>query len=323
MMDLSKGVPGARSHGTVAGRRALLQRAAIVAGILLIMLLGLLLTSGDEADTALPPDTAAPAPALAPLPKLNGQLPEPAGAAMPATPVPAGAGVMAENAPAGGGALAGSASPPAMPSASAPPVGAPTPPPAHVASPAKAPGGAEGKESKAVATPAVPPAASPAGVKAASADVSRPESASAAGAAAGGSRIQLGDFGRVDRAVGLARTLAAEGMPATVQRRVVVGPYAGREAASAAAERLSARVSVKGVVVPARRSGQFLVQTGVFSEARNAEALRARLAEAKFKVVVQGRVVLGPYASRAAAEKALAKVSGKRNIAGTIVSSER
>lgn len=319
MMDLRNGVPGAHKRGAGPGRRALLQRAAIVAGILLIMLLGLLLTAEDDEGVPAPTDPATPA--LAPLPRLNGQLPEPAAVATNGAQSPSAADPVAPLAEQAGGDPAAATHTPASPAPS-PPTSPPAADSAQLVPAPKPPANAAARPGGAGEPSSAAPSGSPAGLKGAPAD---PVPADAAGAAAGSHRVQLGDFGRVDRAERLARTLAAEGMPAGLQRRVVVGPYVGRDAAAAAAERLSARVAVKGIVVPARSRGQFLVQAGVFSEARNAEALRARLIAAKFKVVVQARVVLGPYETRAGAEKALAKVSGKRNIAGTstIVSSER
>lgn len=317
MMDLSKGVPGARKHGDGATRRALMLRAAVVAGILLLMLLALLLTAEDE-QAGLAPEASQPV--QAPLPKLGAQLPEPAPAGTSTTPalpsVTAQEAAVSPTATVGSGGVANQVQPPApVTSAGTPPAGLAPQREAMVASatPASVP-----------ARPVAPPAATVTAPGASNGAAVRADPAKVDPVAAtGGIRVHLGDFGRVDRAVRLVEALTSEGMPAAVQRRVVIGPYSGRKAAVAAAERLGKAVSIDGMVVPARTNGQFLVQAGVFSESRNAEALRARLAAAKFKALVQGRAVLGPFATRDGAEKALAKVSGKRNIAGTIVSTER
>lgn len=319
MMDLSKGVPGARKRGAGPGRRALLQRAAIAAGVLLLMLLGLLLTEGDD---AVAPSAETSAPVLAPLPKLGAQqLVEPPAAqpaVEPAVTSPGSEPSSPQVQPGGE---------PAVAATPAPDRALTTEPPAGTAASMAAPAATQSAgtlpgsvQDKGVGRTAAPTVANP--------PVAQVGRAATGGGSPGGTsggdvRVHLGEFGPADRAVKLAAALVAEGLPASVQRRVVVGPYVGRAAATAAAERLKQREAIEGIVVPARRSGQFLVQTGVYSEARNAQAMRARLAAAKFKVVVQGRVVLGPYANRDAAEKALAKVAGKRNIAGTIVPSER
>lgn len=64
--------------------------------------------------------------------------------------------------------------------------------------------------------------------------------------------VQLGVFGDPDNAAMLGRELAAQGYPAHLQSRVVLGPFPDRQAAKAAAERLRRERKLEGIVVPPR-----------------------------------------------------------------------
>ncbi|MBR0567946.1 SPOR domain-containing protein [Azoarcus sp. L1K30] len=63
----------------------------------------------------------------------------------------------------------------------------------------------------------------------------------------------------------------------------------------------------------------YLVQLGVFSAMDNAEDLRADVAERGLPAHVEGRVVVGPFASKAAAEAAQARLKREGLSAGIVV----
>lgn len=75
----------------------------------------------------------------------------------------------------------------------------------------------------------------------------------AARALAQGYIVQLGVFGDPDNAAVLSRELAAQGYPAHLQSRVVLGPFPDRQAAKAAAARLRGERKFEGIVVPPRK----------------------------------------------------------------------
>ena len=69
-------------------------------------------------------------------------------------------------------------------------------------------------------------------------------------APADGYRIQLGVFGDPENAIGLAQELTARGLPAGIQSRVVLGPFADRDAAHKAQAVLSAAGVEAGMLLP-------------------------------------------------------------------------
>lgn len=71
---------------------------------------------------------------------------------------------------------------------------------------------------------------------------------------ANGYLVQLGVFSAMDNAEDLRTDVAARGLPAHVEGRVVVGPFASREAAEAAQARLKREGLSAGIVVPPRKT---------------------------------------------------------------------
>ena len=69
-------------------------------------------------------------------------------------------------------------------------------------------------------------------------------------APADGYRIQLGVFSDPANAIGLAQELTARGLPAGIQSRVVLGPFADRDAAHKAQAVLSAAGVEAGMLLP-------------------------------------------------------------------------
>jgi len=72
-------------------------------------------------------------------------------------------------------------------------------------------------------------------------------------APADGFRIQLGVFGDPANAAALQRELAAKGLPATIQSRVVLGPFADRAAAEKAQAALRKAGHEAGMLLPPAR----------------------------------------------------------------------
>jgi DedD protein len=66
--------------------------------------------------------------------------------------------------------------------------------------------------------------------------------------------IQLGVFGAQANAESLRAELAARGLPAHIESRVVLGPFSSREAAEAAQVRLRRDGKAEGLIVPPRKS---------------------------------------------------------------------
>src|SRR5690606_16423951 len=113
--------------------------------------------------------------------------------------------------------------------------------------------------------------------------------------------VQLADFGPLPAARNLLDAAVGAGHPGRILHRVLVGPFASREAARKAVE-----AGTRGIVVDS--GGSWWVQAGVFSDAENADRQRATLSMEGRQVVVHGRAEIGPFASRAAAEKALSEL---------------
>lgn len=183
----------------------------------------------------------------------------------------------------------------------APGPGAIIPPPVEIHTPQVAPA----QDVAAVAPSAVPesapesaPATAPAPVQPAT---PAPQPAPAAAAPASGAKphfVQLADFGPLPAAKNLLDAAATAGHPGRLMHRVLVGPFASRDAARKVVEG-----GTKGIVVDS--GGSWWVQAGVFSDAENADRQRATLSLAGRQVVVHGRAEVGPFPSRTAAEKAL------------------
>ena len=72
----------------------------------------------------------------------------------------------------------------------------------------------------------------------------------------GGFAVQVGVFGEAANAERLARRLEAAGLPVQVQRRVVLGPYADRDAAEAAIVAVGGVQGAAGVIVALPASGR-------------------------------------------------------------------
>ena len=77
--------------------------------------------------------------------------------------------------------------------------------------------------------------------------------AEAASAPVDGYRIQLGVFSDPENAIGLARELNARGLAAGIQSRVVLGPFADRDAAHKAQAALRAAGVEAGMLLPPAR----------------------------------------------------------------------
>lgn len=306
-------------------RRRLLTRAAVAAGVMLLMLAGLVFFGGDEGDESEPPTPAA-APGLATAPPAAPLAP--AASETDVVTVDETRSVLAEAAmadqalaaPAEAGMVAPTAG---FESAPAPIAAAEPAAPADVAAAA-----VSGPGARMLAPTAPAPARAttvdrnPAGP---AADRSRSGSnaAAATGAATTGFTAHLGEYGALDKAERLREALAEQGLPAAIVRRVVIGPAETRKAAERIVARLRQDDKVTGFIVPAAGGKGFLVQAGVFAEPANAEALRRRLSTPARKATIQGRVMLGPYERREDAEAALARVRSERKLAGTVVAAAR
>lgn len=121
-------------------------------------------------------------------------------------------------------------------------------------------------------------------------------------AAAPAFRLQLGGYMPRAAARELHEAARAAGYPTRMLHRVVVGPYATREAALSAQKQLSAD---KTILIRGAGDKEWWLQAGVFSDGRNAESLHAALAAGSAPVSVHARVLAGPYSDRAAAEQVL------------------
>ena len=164
-----------------------------------------------------------------------------------------------------------------------------------------------------------PAADAPAGVATPEATAGRPVSSAPAPASApppgasipavaNGHRVQLEQFVEAGRADALLAELRASGYPVSALHRVAVGPFAQRAQATSAMERLNNTQQMRGIIVPDVSGSGFSVQLGVFGDAGNAGALRDRLRAAGFAAELHRRVVLGPYRERAQAETVLAEM---------------
>lgn len=97
------------------------------------------------------------------------------------------------------------------------------------------------------------------------------------------------------------------------------GPADGM-ATGAASMPTPAAVAAQPAPVPAPAPPDgYLVQLGVFGALENAEALRADLAARGLPVRVEGRVVVGPFADKAAAEAARVRLRRETGAVGFVV----
>lgn len=113
--------------------------------------------------------------------------------------------------------------------------------------------------------------------------------------------VRLAGFGPLPAARNLLDAAATAGQPGRILHRVLVGPFASRDAA-----RQAVSAGQKGIVT--EDGGRWWIQAGVYSDAENADRQRAALSLAGKQVVVHGMAEIGPFSSRAAADKALAEL---------------
>lgn len=215
-----------------AGRNAALLRAGIAVAAAVALLVGVLLM-----DDARPPQQPAP-PEATPAPSV----PQP----VPASPVavPVVESVKPQPAAAEKAAQAEEAAPVAEPAPAqgavlVAPVAPLAPTPATVVAPV-------------VSTPAMPvvdTAAVPANAAALAALANQP-----AAPMKDGYLLQLGVFGNPVNAGALQAELAAKGLPARVESRVVLGPFPDRKALDAAQRRLRNEHKLGAIVVPPRNA---------------------------------------------------------------------
>lgn len=171
---------------------------------------------------------------------------------------------------------------------------APAPPPAVEAEPVSEP--------QAEAPPAPEAAAPPeAEVAAPPAPVAKPRPEPAPAPASTPYMVRLSGFGPMPAARNLLDAAATAGQPGRILHRVLIGPFASRDAA-----RQAVSAGQKGIVT--EDGGRWWIQAGVYSDAENADRQRAALSLAGKQVVVHGMPEIGPFASRAAADKALAEL---------------
>lgn len=146
----------------------------------------------------------------------------------------------------------------------------------------------------------------------------RPAPAASMPAAQSGYLVRLGDYantGDVERAVA---ELQAAGHPARSQWRVSAGTYPARAAAIDAMRTLERSYRQRGLVVQAPAGGH-VVQLGVFGEVANADGLERRVRAWGYPVVRDARIVLGPYEDRSAAEAAAAELGLARGLQAVVV----
>ena len=223
-----------------AQRAALLKRAALAGGLIVALLLGLAWFEREQTRPAAPPLAEAPPP----LPEL------PSGA----PPMPTAEEVEASVAAQGGEAPAGDRAAPEL--TAAPVVVKPeqredeTPPPATGAPRLVLGGDGTHAPAPGKPAPAAEPDAPPAGL--AKATPEAPPAAAPTPAPApikNGFLVQLGVFSTPGNAQALRDKVAALGIPAHLESRVVVGPFRNRAEADAAREKLRASGLGKGLLV--------------------------------------------------------------------------
>lgn len=113
--------------------------------------------------------------------------------------------------------------------------------------------------------------------------------------------------------------LSDDGYQAESQSRVTVGPFARRADAERAMARLRSEHALRGIIVDAPSGTGFAVQLGVFAEASNAVALVRRLEASGHSAALHRRVMLGPYTDRQAAEAIVAELRASRALDARII----
>ena len=285
-------------------RKALLYRAVLAAGVMVVLVVGLMLYDDEPApveEQTPPPLADARLEPLAP----------PILAPVPAVPFPGTEEVIDEYAEHADDARSDDAHvveelpdttvttiTAAEPATEPPPAAAPAPAPPPPTTPA--PRAAPAPSAPAPA-PRPPRAAAPA-----------PPTTPAA------YRVRIDDYR--DRAQGaqLAADLAAAGHGVALQHRVVVGSFADRTAATDALRRLERDHNQRSLIVELAGGGYGL-QLGVFAEAANADALDKRVAEWGFAVLRDVRLLLGPYPDRIAAEAVAIELVAKHGLPAVVI----
>lgn len=290
--------PGITIIDPAQRQRSTLTRALIAICVMVLLALGLwLFGSGDS---ALPPEQTASAPAAPNEPTL----------VLPPLPPPSAPTTSAGSEPAPTAPDNGTV--PAEPSTGVPPLPAPAPaePPAQPepAQPAV-------EEKPAPAKPKAEKAEKPAKAEKKPAAPAKPSPAPAS--KGGNYHLVLGDFGSLGNAQTLLKGVLAQKEDAAIQQRVTVGGYPDRTAAQAAQAKLAQTGHTGTLVVPAGHG--FAVQLGVFSRASNVERLVQQLRAQGYNASSAARVTVGPYATRTAAEQALAKIRKKHAVSGQIL----
>lgn len=296
-----------------ARRKLLYRAAAATAGLVVLMLLLMWLDSGSEESASVHELAAAPdaggAPAgsglTLPAPSRSAPPPReqpPASFTPPATvvvPAP-----VAEPAPVVEAGSAAASDPVTSEVVTPPPPAA-----AQATSPVASP--------VAVAPAAVAPA--PAKPAPAPRTTARTTPPAAAPAAQDGKsyRVQLKDYVPLSELSSQKQKLAQGGVAAEEQRRLVVTGYTSRAAADQAVARLKRDHRLSGFVIADKNA--FMVQVGVFSDAANAEKLARTLKNAGYAVQTQGRLIVGPYPSQAAAQQALVSLRQNHRLEGSVL----
>jgi len=134
-----------------------------------------------------------------------------------------------------------------------------------------------------------------------------------------GFQVLASDFVDPASADTLLRGLSEAGHRAQSQSRVTVGPFARKADAERAMARLRSENTLRGIIVDAPSGAGFVVQLGVFAEAPNAVALVRRLEASGHSAALHRRVLLGPYTDRQAAEAIVAELRASRALDARIV----
>lgn len=226
-------------------RQALLLRAAVATGVMVMLAAGLVLfdaRDGDVAAVTSEPaamsDAAAPDAAASPGSVPVSAAPPPGAVASPALPSAGG-----ETSP----------SPAAAPTGGPPPDAAAPPAATDIAS-APAPVGTPADTAPARAAVSELPATSAQAPDAAATPTTEEPSAHPGSPPPGpGFMVQLGVFTDSANAESLRRELARKGYPAHLQSRVVLGPFPNRQAALAAQEKVRRERKLDGMILPPRK----------------------------------------------------------------------
>lgn len=130
--------------------------------------------------------------------------------------------------------------------------------------------------------------------------------------------VRLGGYAEIAGIEGLVTELAAAGHPASTQWRVSAGPFPSRAAAIEAMRALERGHRQRGLIVPWQED-RYLVQLGVFSEVANADGLQRRVRAWGYPVVRDARIMLGPYSERDTADAAAGELRQARGLEAVVV----